>query len=798
MISACYEIGILCAVMLWIFNLKYRKGAIGITIPTCVILYFFSRVFPILMLSEKTTFHWINLAIDFVSLAILLWFRIFIKKKFHFSKATFLLYLANPAAAAAVVTGKISDVLILCGIATFCYLILLFCHIRQERKVILDFYPVYILFSYSAFFYLIATQALGQTFAMCRNKEQDIPTLLIISTAGMILTAGYALLHILLRRLQYQDLNVIEPETKEETVSEPAIEKSKLNKKDAVIILALTCIMAALSFFRLGAMYEPQTTDTLVIDGMQGNEIVLDLGEAKEVEKISIFFGNTAKRIISFSTFNETTSEWETFAENYEIGSAYCWEEVQANVCTRYLGIVCMDQESLLSEIAVVDPDGYTILPVNATDYPLLFDEQAYYPQLRSYYYRTMFDEIYHARTANEILNGDKIYENTHPQLGKILMGIGIAVFGMNPFGYRFMCAVFGILMVPVIYLFAHKLFGRTRYAVLASLLLIFEFMHYTLSRIGTLDIIIAFFVILMFYLMYVTLEFIQAHADTIESEDTTGKEKGILLLKEAGLLLLTGLSTGCAIATKWTGLYAAAGLAVLIIIYLVQHYPTIQAWKKAAKHLLFLFLISVVSFLLIPGAIYVISFYPFLAETPQRGLLKTAYDISIYMYNYHKDTIFDHPYSSPWYEWLYCRQPLLDAVAYPGDGTVSSVATLGNPVIWLLGLVALLYQTYRWVMKKDREAQYLCICYLTMLVPWMLVYRTVFIYQYFCSALMLIPMLAGSVSHSRRNERKYYLILLILAGVAFAAYFPVLSGVRVPQYYVSHFLEWIPEWIFE
>ena len=114
-----------------------------------------------------------------------------------------------------------------------------------------------------------------------------------------------------------------------------------------------------------------------------------------------------------------------------------------------------------------------------------------------------MFDEVYHARTANEIVEGRTIYETTHPPLGKWWMSLGIRVFGMTPFGWRCVCALFGILMVPVSYAFMRKISRSTWIASFAALLIVFDFMHFTLSRIGTIDVIVGFFILLTFYLMY-------------------------------------------------------------------------------------------------------------------------------------------------------------------------------------------------------------------------------------------------------------------------------------------------------
>ena len=64
----------------------------------------------------------------------------------------------------------------------------------------------------------------------------------------------------------------------------------------------------------------------------------------------------------------------------------------------------------------------------------------------------------------------------------------------MTPFGWRCVCALFGILMVPVCYAFMRKISRNTWIASFAAALMVFDFMHFTLSRIGTRDVIVAFF----------------------------------------------------------------------------------------------------------------------------------------------------------------------------------------------------------------------------------------------------------------------------------------------------------------
>lgn len=56
-------------------------------------------------------------------------------------------------------------------------------------------------------------------------------------------------------------------------------------------------------------------------------------------------------------------------------------------------------------------------------------------------------------------------------------------IFGVSPFGWRIMGTLFGIAMLPVLYLFAKKMFKKTWMAGIATTLFAFDFMHFTQTR---------------------------------------------------------------------------------------------------------------------------------------------------------------------------------------------------------------------------------------------------------------------------------------------------------------------------
>ena len=128
-----------------------------------------------------------------------------------------------------------------------------------------------------------------------------------------------------------------------------------------------------------------------------------------------------------------------------------------------------------------------------------LTDEQGVVPLYISYENSTYFDEIYHARTAYEHILQLEPYENTHPTLGKLIISVGIRIFGMNPFGWRFMGALFGVLMLPVLYHLLKQLFGKTLLCTAGVVLFAFDFMHFTQTRIATIDTYAVFFLLLMY-----------------------------------------------------------------------------------------------------------------------------------------------------------------------------------------------------------------------------------------------------------------------------------------------------------
>lgn len=555
-----------------------------------------------------------------------------------------------------------------------------------------------------------------------------------------------------------------------------------LTRRDYIYMTALVFVFSILAFFRLGNTYAPET---YYLTDSQNCDIVLDFGEYIDVATISVFLGNQNTRHFSISAFNEVTGSWEIINGDAIAESVFAWNTIDLYYRLRYLGIVATDESAMLNEMVFKKTDGTIVLPLNYREYPSLFDEQNMYPEVKTYLTGTMFDEVYHGRTAYEFLHKLTTYETTHPHLGKILISFGIIAFGMNPFGWRFMSVIFGILIIPLMYLFAKKLFENSFIAAATTGLLVFDCMHYNLSRIATIDIFAAFFILLMYYFLY---EYFLKD-DSYRKSKVTFSDKipprDVLLP-----LALCGISMAFGVATKWTGVYAGLGLGILFIWHTLTHFPKGQVLR--------LFGFCCVFFIFIPLVVYTLCFIPVVGYTEYTGLIDKVIKGTQYMFNYHSTLVAEHYYSSPFYEWPIIWMPLLDANDAVDSVRVSAVSCMGNPAIWWTGIFCEFYVLFRWIIKKDKKAGFLFIAYLAQYIPWMSISRITFIYHYFPAILFVMLMMGYTMLHVMEGfswGKKAITFYMAIAVFIFFLFFPVISGLPVSKEYGLH-LRWLKDWI--
>lgn len=773
---SCFIAVIVFCVLFWVTYLTCRKkGPVEFSRGEILLFYIATRIVPLFMLQTRSSRNLLCLSTEWMILG-LLYFYISRRRTASAQKRALAFYLFQPGISCFILSGNLKAMYLTMFVLT---VLCMADRLLQKKNIGREvFLPEYLYGGAGLFLWNIATQILLQHGRDMGNVG-NIPVAYIFSVCLM----GMAVVTALVRALGAPDAEeqpaAATTQTGAATTQPDTAVDSRLTARDFFCMAAFTLIFGICIFYRLGSLHTPETFETIKVGGVGENEIVLQFDGEQPISEISVYLGYKGKREISFSVYDRSTDTWEIVKSRYSVESAFCWNNVGIDRTVSSLGMVLMEDEAQIMEIVCLDDAGEPVLPANAADYPRLFDEQELFVREPTYYDETMFDEVYHGRTAYEFLLGLSIYENTHPPLGKSIISIGIALFGMNPFGWRFMCALFGTLLIPLMYLFARKMFCRTDIACLTTVLLGTAFMNTTLSRIATIDILVAFFSICMFFCMY---GYIQAL-----SENKPMRQQGLWLLSG-------GISMGLAVAIKWTGVYAATGIAVLFFCFLLEHIGGIKGIKEHGSFLVQTGLWCVLCFIVIPFGIYTLSYLPFVKAYPDKGLFGHMIANAGLMLSYHSNCVFDHPYSSEWYQWLYGSKPLADSRVYFADGTVSVVMTFLNPLLAVGGLIALFHQLYLWKKEHCRRALYLIIAYAVMLLPWLFVHRTVFIYQYFISSLILVLMIGNSVSVSRHGKRN----ILVLSGIGIALYvlyYPVLTGQSIRVDFVNQVLEVLTDW---
>lgn len=586
----------------------------------------------------------------------------------------------------------------------------------------------------------------------------------------------------------------------------PSFISSKWIAADFIAMAAITVIYACVAFWRLGDMDAPQTEWRMG----QGDELVFDFGETKYIDKVFCFLGYLEGRKFDVYT-SQDGSQWDSFTvvndngeSPVEIGSVFCWNELQFGRDARYIKYSLSDEtaSASLMEFMFYDGGGNVVTPVNTDEYPTLFDEQDIFDGTYSFMNSTYFDEIYHARTAYEMIHGLYCYENTHPPLGKAIMAIGILIFGMCPFGWRFMGTLFGVIMLPVMYLIARKLTDKTWLSTVITLLFALDFMHFTQTRIATIDVFVTLFIMLEYYFMlcYYRMSFY----------DTPLKKTFIPLI-------LSGVFMGLGCGAKWTGVYAGFGLAVIFFAVLFRRYMEYRRAVSEPKgktgeiehgyivnnfNILVMktLCFCIVAFIVIPAVIYLLSYIPYNNDvrSQNKGLVERMFDSQTSMYNYHSALESEHPYSSTWYEWPTIARPMLYYVESVGDGVSEGISAMGNPLIWWIGIPAFVYLVYLVIRNRDRIALFLAVGYLSQYFPWMPVKRCTFIYHYFPSVPFVVLMIGYSIYILVKKYPKTKPAVFVYAALVaflFVAFFPVISAYPATLTYAK-LLKWFGRWV--
>jgi hypothetical protein len=344
-----------------------------------------------------------------------------------------------------------------------------------------------------------------------------------------------------------------------------------------------------------------------------------------------------------------------------------------------------------------------------------------------------IFDEIYFpVDAAKDLRQPAESYFDPEPPLAKLLMAPPIATMGFTTWSWRISTAIFGSLLVGVIYLLALRLRRDRWFASAAALFIALDGLAFVEARTGVIDIIAIFFVALFYYAFLLHWQ-----ARTRRQWRAT-----LYVMALVGGLAFAAKLTALAPLIVAAALIAARGLSPWLagVVPAIRHLVGPRRheavmWRAAAGRFA---LVHYTVALIIGGAIFSASFsryltiehtdvYRFTAcSQGTAGLTGTAdtlkvpttkvgsvtvpnpvqamgniIDIMEAGLQYHEQECHSHPYASRWYTWPVMVHPVLfyyvQTNATSADNpTVASITDMGNPALWWLAIPALLACIWR------------------------------------------------------------------------------------------------------
>lgn len=362
------------------------------------------------------------------------------------------------------------------------------------------------------------------------------------------------------------------------------------------------------------------------------------------------------------------------------------------------------------------------------------------------------------------------VYQNTpefvvHGPLGKWIIGLGMQIFGSdNPYGWRFMPAIFGILAVWLMYRISLHLFGSHRWSLVPAFLLAIDGQAIVMSRTAILDGLLTTVLLLGFLILLNAL-----------SSPKPGR-----------LLLLMGLVLGAGAAIKWTsGIF----LAVFLIYYTIHDSMRWASLRVRATKTLVAIPAAIAAYLLSWTGWFVTQGWGYRAN----DVIGSFIDFHKQMYHFHSTLQMVHPYQANPLTWLAMIRPTSFFFERNGD-MVSAISPIGNPVIWLAGIVALGF-TFAWfAQNRDRVSILITTGYIAGYVPW-LIYLNRTAFQFYSVTFEPWMMLMIVLMAFRYNTRKLAVYGGVAAFAVFLYFLPLYLGTSIPiQFWSAHL--WLPTWL--
>lgn len=381
---------------------------------------------------------------------------------------------------------------------------------------------------------------------------------------------------------------------------------------------------------------------------------------------------------------------------------------------------------------------------------------------------RFTFDEQHFVPNARRYLLGE-VDDNDHPPLGKLLIAVGILLFGDNPTGWRAASLIFGLQSLIIAAALARALFENRRAGWFAAAFFAGDGFFLAYSRTALLDGGLTCLVLW-----------------SLLAGVTAQSWKGVLA---------SALLVGLAASVKWSGGMAVVpAVAAVLILRRAPRWSVLLFAAAPILHLgLWLATFPLSGRSADPRALFIL----------MRELLRRHIEIG------HSQ----NPLASPWYTWPILYHPIVVKLADHGLGR-RYASSVGHPLLFLsstlIVLAALQAGVVAFVRARKarlrvstilpflppvmRAALLLTIGWLALLAPWIVGRGSyTFMYHYLPSYGFALTLVAGAAAHL---EQRFPRAMLLYVGAALAIgifFAPVWAELPLAESVANHRLMFVP-----
>ena len=441
-----------------------------------------------------------------------------------------------------------------------------------------------------------------------------------------------------------------------------------------------------------------------------------------------------------------------------------------------------------------------------------------------------VFDEVFYPVYGFNYLTGEEFYY-VHPPLANYMYAASIWIYNqlpwvdiasidslpfdqLNPLSYRWLNALLGSLLCLLAYLFTYSIWKNKNFALIVCFFVAIDGSLLVDSRFALANIYIVFFGL-------------SALLCAAKSQSTD--------VNSRFWLLSCGVFLGLVASVKWNGLgYLLLILSFVLVLYCIQNIDQSELrFTQAQVNKLRLqkkinsnqqkiinlvpqweYLIYLIA---IPSLVYVVIYIPDLQFNTEYNFIEKHQQQIGFHHTMVEEN--EHPYCSKWYSWPFMIRPIgyffnaTDVLDGSGNTVVmfQDVHLFPNPYLYWFSAVAILTMAaegvklfWQWISQGIASRKFylfifILLGYFANFLPWALVSRCVFLYQYQPASVFAFIALAWYLNELMRSKRLSYKIvswgILMIIVISFIYWLPFQLGITLER---DTFYErmWFPSWI--